>query len=247
MEEWRDGRKRMKRNETTLGSDREVPVVATHSTVAAAPVHTRRRVRPAPDRSLAAGDEIVGGGGSRTIGYRDAAREVRHGTEDVLRGQRVGRYARGHLAVRVEAAGEHGALPDVARAIRARLHCRRKHGLVPSIHEVAVQPVASRVTVREHEPPAIAEPVVIPHGIPHLIEDGYEVVWMRGRALAVIDAIRVRHVGLMIGRVEVYTIPAAREEDLSSEAIRAIRVRESWCLRLRRAVEVNAKYAFGFA
>jgi hypothetical protein len=64
---------------------------------------------------------------------------------------------------------------------------------------------------------------------------------MRGRARAAVDATWVRHVGLVIRRVEVHTVPAAREEHLSSEAIRAIRVRESWRLRLCRAVEVNAK------
>ena len=64
---------------------------------------------------------------------------------------------------------------------------------------------------------------------------------MRGRALAVIDAIRVRHVGLMIRGVEVDAIPAARHDHLCPEAIRAIRVCESWRLRLTRAVEVKAK------
>jgi len=61
-----------------------------------------------------------------------------------------------------------------------------------------------------------------------------------GWALAVIDATRVRHVGLVIRRVEVHTIPAAREEHLSSEAIWAIRGCESWGLRLSREVVVEA-------
>lgn len=69
---------------------------------------------------------------------------------------------------------------------------------------------------------------------------------MRGRALAVIDAIRVRHVRLVIGRVEVHTIPAAGEENLCPKAIRAIRVSESWRLRGRRAAEVNAKICICF-
>ena len=64
---------------------------------------------------------------------------------------------------------------------------------------------------------------------------------MRGRALAVIDTTRVSHMGLVIRRVEVHTIPAAREEYLCSEAIRANRVIESWSLRLTWAVEVEAK------
>ena len=48
-----------------------------------------------------------------------------------------------------------------------------------------------------------------------------------GRALAVVDAVRVGHVRLVIGRVEVYAIPATREKDLSPEAIWAIRVGKS--------------------
>lgn len=64
---------------------------------------------------------------------------------------------------------------------------------------------------------------------------------MRVWALAVIDAIWVRHVGLMIWGVEVLAIPATGEEHLCPEAIRANRVCESWSLRLTRAVEVEAK------
>ena len=43
--------------------------------------------------------------------------------------------------------------------------------------------------------------------------------WVCGRAQTVDDAVRVGHVRLVIGRVEVYAIPAAREKDLSPEAI----------------------------
>ena len=50
---------------------------------------------------------------------------------------------------------------------------------------------------------------------------------MCGRTNAVVDAVRVRHVGLVIRRVEVYTIPAGREKDLSPEAIWAVGVGES--------------------
>ncbi len=239
-----------------LGSDGEEPVMTAHSTMAAAPLHIRlgngrarachariRHVRrPAPDRRGAAGDEIIGSGGGGAVGHRDAAWEVRHGAGDVLRGQRVGRGARVHVCVRDEAilVLEHGAVLDHPRAIRARLHRARKHAAVPPVEEVAVQPVASRVAVREHEPPAVVQRVEWRHVEPHLKEDGHEVVWVRGRALAAIDAIRVRHVGLVIGRVEVHTIPAGREEHLCSETVRAIGICESWRIRLTRAVEVDA-------
>jgi hypothetical protein len=69
-------------------------------------------------------------------------------------------------------------------------------------------------------------------------------VWVGGWALAAVDAVRVGHVRLVIGRVEVYAIPAAREKDLSPEAIWAIRVGESWSLRLGRTIEVDAGRSF---
>ena len=62
--------------------------------------------------------------------------------------------------------------------------------------------------------------------------------------MAAVDAVRVGHVRLVIGRVEVYAIPAAREKDLSPEAIWAIRVGESWSLRLGRTIEVDAGRSF---
>ena len=49
-------------------------------------------------------------------------------------------------------------------------------------------------------------------------------MWVCRRAQAVVDAVRVGHVGLVIGRIEVYTIPAGREKDLSPEAIWAVGV-----------------------
>jgi hypothetical protein len=69
-------------------------------------------------------------------------------------------------------------------------------------------------------------------------------VWVRGRTATVVDAVRVGHVGLVIGRVEVYTIPAAREKDLSPEARRAVGVGEIWSLRHCRTIEVDAGRSF---
>lgn len=104
-----------------------------------------------------------------------------------------------------------------------------------------MQTVAGRVACREHESPTVVQLIEWVYTVPYLIEEGYEVVWMRGRALAVIDTIWVSHMGLVIRRVEVHAIPAAREDRLGPEAIRAGRVCESWCLRLSWAVEIDAK------
>lgn len=47
--------------------------------------------------------------------------------------------------------------------------------------------------------------------------------------------------GFVIRRVEIYTIPTAREEHLCPKTIWAIRVFESWCLILIRFAVVEAK------
>jgi hypothetical protein len=52
-------------------------------------------------------------------------------------------------------------------------------------------------------------------------------------------------VGLVIGRVEVFTIPAGREKDLSPEAIWAVGVVESWSLGFRRTIKVDANSRLG--
>jgi hypothetical protein len=67
---------------------------------------------------------------------------------------------------------------------------------------------------------------------------------VRGRTATVVDAVRVGHVGFVIGRVEVYTIPARREKDLSPEAIWAVGVGESWSPRCRRTIGVDAGRSF---
>ena len=65
------------------------------------------------------------------------------------------------------------------------------------------------------------------------------------RTLAVVDAVRVGHVGLVIGRIEVYAIPAGREKDLSPKAIWTVSVGESRSLCFRRTIEVDANTRFG--
>ena len=68
-------------------------------------------------------------------------------------------------------------------------------------------------------------------------------MWVCGRAQAIVDAIRVGHVGLVIRRVEVYTIPAGREKDLSPEAIWAVNVAvKSWSLRRISTVDAGSRF-----
>jgi hypothetical protein len=51
---------------------------------------------------------------------------------------------------------------------------------------------------------------------------------------------------LVIGRVEVYTIPTGREKDLSPEAIWTAGVGKSWSLWFGRAREIEANPSLEF-
>jgi hypothetical protein len=195
-------------------------------------------------------DEVRGGRRIRALGHCDAAREMRHDrAENGFVGERVGRGARVHVCVRVEAALvlEHTAVLDDARGGRTLVHGAREHAAVPAVHEVCVQSVTGWVAVREDEATAVVQSVESRHVEVHLVENGNEVNWVRGRAQAVVDAIRVCHVSLVIRRVKIHTVPAAREKDLSPEAVGAIGVSESWSLWCRRAIEIEANFRLEFS
>ena len=68
--------------------------------------------------------------------------------------------------------------------------------------------------------------------------------WVCGRTAAVVNAVRVGHVGLVIGRVEAHAIPARREKDLSPEAIWAVGVGKALSLRHCRTIGVEAGRSF---
>lgn len=104
-----------------------------------------------------------------------------------------------------------------------------------------MQSVTGRVTIGEDEAATVVELVERVYIEQNFIEDRDDMDWVRERAETVVDAFRVGHVGLVIGRVEVYTIPAGREKDLSPEPIWAVGVAvESWSLVLVRSIVVEA-------
>ena len=152
----------------------------------------------------------------------------------VLRGAHV------HLRIIVEAVLvlEHWTVLDDAGVCSTRIYRTREHAAVPAVHEVAVQSVTGRVTIGEDEAAFLG--VERLYAEPNLIEDGDEVLRVRGWASTVVDTVRVGHMRLVIRRVEVYTIPAGREKDLSPKAIWAISIAETWSLRHIKIIEVNA-------
>jgi hypothetical protein len=155
--------------------------------------------------------------------------------------KRVHRGARIVLIACVEAVLvlEHWAVFNDTGHCSTRRHRAREYAFVPAVEEVTVQSVTGRVTIREDEA-ATARLVDRARAEPNLIEEGDEMVWVRGRTETVVDAVRVGHVGLVIRRVDVHTIPAGREKDLSSEAVWAVGVAESWSLRHWSYIAVDA-------
>jgi hypothetical protein len=104
-------------------------------------------------------------------------------------------------------------------------------GNIPTVDKVTVESVASRVTLSEDE----GLSATVPHAakvtdvVVDLVEDGNQVDRVSVGALAAVVATTdgVRHVRLVVSRIEVDTIPARGEEDLSAETIGAVLSRET--------------------
>ena len=166
-------------------------------------------------------DEVLRGGWCKPLGHCDAARFGNRfsGPSFSLDGF-VAEHAftsasRGDAALVLE----HRAELESSGGTLAGRHCAREHAAVPAVHEFFVHSVASRIAVRGDEAPAVVQGVEWAHLEDNLIQNGDEVDRIRGRARGKLRATGVRHVRLVVGRVEVYTVPTAREENFSSEAV----------------------------
>jgi hypothetical protein len=126
---------------------RERTMSSTHRAVPSVDTSIRLQLGPPGDASW---DGVRGGCRIRALGHRDAAWEVRHDrAENGFVRERVGRGARVHVCVRVEAALilEHRAVLDDARGGRTLVHGAREHAAVPAVHEVSMQSVTGWVAV----------------------------------------------------------------------------------------------------
>jgi hypothetical protein len=201
------------------------------------------RLRPPSSWGHTTWDKVCRGRGTGALRHRHAAGQVRvKGPRDRLGGEGVRSGACIHVCIRVEATFvlEHRTVFDDARVGRAGSDGAREHIAVPAVHEVGVQPEASRVAICENKTSTVVQIVEWRHAEVHFVEDRDKVDRMRRRTTAIIDTIRVSHVRLVVRRVEVDTIPASREEYLSPETVWAIGVSESWGLIHHRAIEVKA-------
>lgn len=101
-----------------------------------------------------------------------------------------------------------------------------KDVLIPAVDKVTVVSVTSLITVGENKWLLVTVPLVAELiGVPcDFIEERDEALWVRWWAASRIDTVWVGHVRLVIWRVEVDTVPARWEEDLSAKTVWAVDV-----------------------
>lgn len=98
--------------------------------------------------------------------------------------------------------------------------------LVPAADEVAMEGVSHSVTIRKYESTAassVGDGLQRASVVDKLVEQGHELDWVRGRTVAGIRLAvdRVCDVRLVVGRVQVDTVPARGEDDLGTHAVQA--------------------------
>ena len=122
---------------------------------------------------------------------------------------------------------------------------------VPAVDEISVVSIAGGVTVRPDELTRLAlESVGVPDS---LVEEGWQACLVAFGTLATVDQIGVSDVGLVVVRLDVFSIPARGEEDLGADAVGAVGIQVllvghevAVARALRGTVVVEAVEAEGF-
>ena len=123
--------------------------------------------------------------------------------------------------------GEGGAIIDVTGSVGAVVdQLGDEIRILPTHGKVTVVSQTGGVTVGQN--PGTGTPVwELVNGSKHFVENRNDVDRVRSRAgTVVVVGSGVRHVGLVVGRIEVDTVPASREEDLKTHTIGAVVVEE---------------------
>jgi hypothetical protein len=166
-------------------------------------------------------------GSTRTIAYRVATRKLLELSGDGFVDGRSDDTSR-RLSAGEEI--EDRAISDETRVVVAGVGSLLQNVDIPTVEEITVEPVASGITLSENEGlGGTVPPVKTGSGVDDFVEDGDHVNRVSCRARAVVVRVlgRVGHVRLVVGRVEVHTIPAGGEEDLGAQAVGADLVGEA--------------------
>ncbi|CAG8630544.1 17608_t:CDS:2, partial [Acaulospora colombiana] len=135
------------------------------------------------------------------------------------------------------------AIFNHARVLRALVNGALECVDIPTIKEIYGGTRASWVTRREHKGMRTTlPPLILPRiGIPNdLVKYRDQTNGVGRGADAIVHSVRIGHMGLVVGRIEVNTIPAGREEDLGAQTIGAVGIRDAGSLgRLACIVETD--------
>ena len=135
----------------------------------------------------------------------------------------------------------------VSRGVKAVVDSLLERVDVPSVDEITVVSKSSWVTVSKDKRLSGVQGLV-PHVfvvvglVDSLEEDRDEMNWVRGWACTIVVSTRFRerNVAAVRRRVQVDTVPAAREEDLSTNTIGAVVARQTVGLSSSRTIVVEA-------
>ncbi len=126
----------------------------------------------------------------------------------------------------VDVGGERRTVPDIGIVVRTTVDGVLEEVHVPAILEVAVVSVTGGVSVCE-DVGAGALVVELVDADNHLVEQGDKLNGMTIGAVATVIVLDgIGHVGLVVRRVQVLSVPARREEDLRAQPVGAAVVKE---------------------
>jgi len=138
------------------------------------------------------------------------------------------------------------AVVDHTGGLSAIVNGILEHINVPTVEEVAVVAVTSRITSANHERLLVAPPKRSPRvGVPDiLVKDRNELNWVSVRTGPGVHVGQISHMRLVIDRVKIDAVPAGREENLSTDTIWTVVLRQIGPLSTgtgSRVVEANMR------
>lgn len=90
-----------------------------------------------------------------------------------------------------------------------------------STYEIAMEPIPSRIAIGKHKRLLVRIPFKHIRAIRNLVEEGQKVLWVGVGASATVEiaVLGIRHMALVILRVEILAVPAGREDHFRTYAL----------------------------